>query len=265
MMARAPELFDPASGGRKLRGAVRAGDFDVAASLGRVKQALGHADFKSRAELDALERVIGGLVVMAIDPRWVYLQRGNGGNAAISYPGGHGAVLLGGGVRADFLHVVTQALAGGYARLHRIFGSTGDLEQDRRIAPPPVVSGGVVSVDRATLMKVHLITAIQGSDATLNVGDPDAVDRRFKQVRKLVEYALLEEKNPYFSDSPAFKDFSELVKGNLDKGNLEMSDLLLMMPSGEGSEEDLLEDYVYVLKHLHHIFQAIDARRKQLP
>jgi hypothetical protein len=264
MKEKAKELLDPGSDGRRLCDSVKAGKFDVSASLGRVKGALSNAEFKSRGDLDDLEKVIGGLVVMAIDPRWVYRQRVNGGTAAISYPGGHGGILLDGGVTADFLYMVTQALAGGYARLHRIFGTTGRVEQDRRIAPPPVVNGGVALVDRATLMKLHLIKSIQGSDATLNEGDPAAVDARFKVVRKLVEYAFRQDRNPYFSDSPAFRDFSELVKGNVDSGNLEVSDLLLLMPSGKGSEEELLGDYVFVLKHLHHIFQAIEARRKQL-
>ena len=80
-----------------------------------------------------------------------------------------------------------------------------------------------------------------------------------------MEYAFQQDRDPYFSDSPAFRDFSELVKGNVDSGNLEVSDLLLLMPSADGSEEELLEDYVFVLKHLHHIFQDIEARRKQLP
>lgn len=253
-------LFIQQSARWQLDPAVRRREFDVCPHLRRVRDGLSKFTGATRSALDDLERVLGGLVVMAIDPVWVLQQRALMKAGENHYPGRDDAVPIGSGSRANFLHLVASALADGHARVHKLFGDPPGVGDERCVPEPAMVSGAVLEEEQQTALKIHFIRYILGPDVAVDPTKPADVELRFKQVRDIVAYALTEDREPYWASGPAFRKLSGTIRQNL-----ELSDMLLIFPSGCESEDSILAQSMFVLKHLHQIFTTIKSRRASLP
>ena len=259
LMRNAQGLVVQTASGWQLDPSVRRREYDVCPHLKAVKEALPGLTGASRGDFDDLEQIIGGIVVMAIDPAWVLQQRDTMRSGVTVFPGVGDTVPVGAGVKANFLHVVASALADGYARLHKVFGDLPPAGDERCVPSPGMESGAVLEVDEHTMLKMHFIRYILGPDVSVDRTNPDDVERRFKQVRDIVSFALSEAREPYWGGGVAFRKLSGTIKDVL-----KLSDLLLIFPSGSDSEDEILAQSMFVLKHLHHIFSAIKARRAAL-
>jgi hypothetical protein len=260
LSANTQHLVGQAGGRWHLNASVRSRKFDVCPHLKGLRDALPRLSRASRSDLDDLEQVIGGIVVMAIDPAWVRAQRAAIGAGITEFPGRDETVPTGTGRRANFLHLIASALADGHARLHKVFGDPPGVGDEKRVPAPAVEYGGIQESERQNSLKLHFIRYILGPDVPVDPARPGDVDLLFKQVREIASYALREDRQPYWGGGAAFRTLSTTIKQNL-----ELTDFLLIFPTGSDSEDTVLAQSMFVLLHLHHIFTAIKARRTALP
>ncbi len=245
--------------GWQLDPSVRRREYDVCPHLKAMREALPRLMGASRSDFDDLEQIIGGIVVMAIDPAWVLQQRDAMKSGSTVFPGVGDTVPVGEGVNANFLHVVASALADGHARLHKVFGDLPPAGDERCVPSPAMESGAVLADESDSALKMHFIRYILGPDVSVDPSNPEDVERRFKQVRDIVSFALAEDRAPFWGGGAAFQKLSGTIRKNL-----QFSDFLLIFPTGSDSEDVILARSIFVLKHLHHIFAAIKARRAAL-
>jgi len=268
-------LVDSDTGRRKLHSDLTGPTFRVLRHLNAIRTSFDAMRFNRRADLDDLEFVIGGVVVMAIDRKWVFEQRAKLSSTAHQYPGRTATVKLGGDMLAvDFIHLVTQAIADGPARLQRMFSveardvnlnalpgvvrEVPDYTEGKTSVPDlPGEHGGISELETVKSIKKHFIRHI----LDVNTGNDDGIiDSYFEDVKARLMDAFINDRLPYFSSGVSFRQLSGLIKNKL-----ELRHLILIFPSGKEREEAVLQDSFQVLCAVCRIFQAIDARRKQLP
>jgi len=241
-------------GGRwKLCDPVKRRGFDALPHIERIKSRLSLFS-GPMSDMNDLELFVGGVVVLAIDPQWILGQRDLLRNGSVEYPALKEFVPLGDGQRAGFLNLVTSALADGHARLRQVFGEP--KLDGRRVDEPAAVGRGILVPDEHTELKKHFIRFVLGADIQIDDSDPHAVELLFIRVKDVLRYALKRERNPYFGTGPAYVRLTETIRQHL-----KMTDLILIQPSGKGSEDELLKDALFLLKDLHEIFETIQIRR----
>jgi hypothetical protein len=169
---------------------------------------------------------------------------------------------------------VTQAIADGPARLQRMFSveardvnpnalpgvvrEVPDYTEGKTSVPDsPGEHGGISELETVKSIKKHFIRHV----LDVNTGNDDRIiDSYFEDVKARLMDAFSIDRLPYFSSGVSFKELSDLIKNKL-----ELRHLILIFPSGKEREEAVLQDSFQVLCAVCRIFQAIDARRKQLP
>ncbi|MCC7376334.1 MAG: toll/interleukin-1 receptor domain-containing protein [Verrucomicrobiales bacterium] len=213
-----------------------------------------------RHEWDALELVLGGIFVLGIDPEWVWRNRRDLSGGALAHPKQADEIPLGRlyeGVKAQFLAVLGAALAGGCARLERMFGRL----DSKRVPDLPAVMPGVTSQDRAQEIKRHFIRFLLGPDSDSSVDElnGEALDTQFKRVEGVLRRARHTEHDPVIGAGPRLATLAKEVKENL-----ELSDLCLFVPSESGSEFDLMTDPMPALLSLFEIHKVIKAKRPNI-
>jgi len=251
-----PGLFRDADGGWRLVEEVRCRQFDACPHLKSIKEGLGGFTAATGTDLSDLEKIVGGVVVMTVDRQWILRQRSILRGGSVEYPALSSTMSLGEGQHANLLHIVSQALADGYARLHRLFG---EPEDDQRQVPDPAqVMRGITGEDVNIGLKRHFVRYILGPDNERECTDPKTLNFLFAEANEVLRYAAEEEHNPYSAEGPAFRKLAKAIKGEL-----RMHHLFLIYPSGVVGEEKILNDPIFVFKHTYAIFKAIEARRAQ--
>lgn len=230
------------------------GGCDFCRFLKQIRDGL-HEYSATSSDWNDLEAFTGGLAVLAVDPQWILAQRDLLLKGSIHYPALDDFVPIGGGQRANFLHLVLAALAGGRARLSKIFGEPA--LDERRLPDLPGVPRGTLETDRNSDIKLHFVRFILGPDVNIDSNDQKRIDLLFSRVKDILRFALIEERDPYFGTGESYRRLSDEVRGKL-----ELHDFLLIQPSGDGSEDEIVNDPIFFLKYLNDIFSKIEAQRQ---
>lgn len=207
-------------------------------------------------DLDQLELLCGGIMVLGVNPRWIWEQR-NLADPALRYPGFETTVNVG-GMQADFLHVVTAAMSDGWVRLRRVFmEEPRTREEIRTVPPPPPVLGAVLEDDQEVELMAHFVNNL--GDRKVDISKPEAVRLAFKQTRDNMSFESLKRHNPFHGTGSGFFEHAGRIRKFLTP-----QDFLIIAPSGGESEDELLPQSVWALRHLQAIHEQIKKRRSQL-
>jgi hypothetical protein len=208
------------------------------------------------SDLDYLETLCGGIMVLGVNPRWIWEQR-NLEEAALRYPGYQGTINVP-GTSADFLHIVTSAMADGCARLRRVFMEKPLTPQEKRDLPPPaLVLAATDAEDQEIELMAHFVDNL--SEVKVDRSKPQDVRLAFNQIRDDMSFESLARHNPYYGCGDGFFEHAERIRKFLKP-----QDFLIISPSGDKSENDLLPQSVWALRHLQDIYNHIKNRRRQL-
>jgi len=208
-------------------------------------------------EWDGLERVVGGVLVLGMNPRWVWQQRLTLNQGAVPFPRFAGRVDIGPGERAQFLAAIATALVGGCAQLERVFGPL-----DARRIPDLSASGPAVTLaDRQREMQRHFVRYVLGPSDEWDVDtlDGEQLDVLFHRVVGMFRVALAVDRDPYIATGPRMVQLATEIRQHL-----QVPDLLLFVPAGSGSESDLMRDPVVCLILLKRIYTHIKNNRPAL-
>ena len=258
-------LVESADGPCRLAPIVRQGDFDACPFLRPISERLD-AYVGDSADLTDLEHFVGGLAVLALNSRWVVEQRRILQKPApVEYPGRRANLDWDENQNAYFLHIVAAGLAGGVARLHRVFGPPPEVE----LPPPPVELRGLGEEDKAREVKRHLVKYLLDQDPG-NLPDPE-LDLLFQRVRDAVRFALENQSfidysqplgkdrkhDPKIAADPAYAQLAALIHGHL-----ELPDLHIIVPSGRDLEDGIYTNPFDVMKYLYRIHNALRTKRQ---
>lgn len=207
-------------------------------------------------DLDQLELICGGIMVMGVNPRWIWEQR-NLANPELLFPGFQQDVDLG-GKSADFLHVVTSAMADGCVRLRRVFKEEPrSKEENRDLPPPPQVLRSTIQDEQEIELMAHFVNNLR--QTKVDASKPEEVRLAFNQIRDNMSFESIQNHNPYYGCGAAFFEHAARIRKFLTA-----QDFLIISPSGKHSEDELLPKTVWALRFLQNIHEKIKARRGQL-
>ncbi len=255
-----PGLIVEQAGGFRLGEAVGTAGFDLCPILEKVRDRMDLLN-GSRTDLDDLEKVLGGLLVMAVDPHWVSLQEQAKTEDVVEFPARLDWLPLGDGNRANLLHIVAAALADGFARLPKLFGDPPGQADDRCLPAVPAEFGGISETDVGQSLKAHFARCILGPEAAPNPADVKDVDLAFEQARSRMRRERVRERRPYWAADSSYRPHTNAIR---DPERLGLVEFFLLFPTGRESEDKILPRSMDVLCELHHIFAAIKARRAAL-
>lgn len=211
----------------------------------------------SKQEWDALEKVVGGVLVLGMNPRWVWSRRREVGSGPVLFPRYAGRVDIGPNEGANFLTAIASALAGGCAKLERVFGPL-----DAKRIPDLSASGPAVTLaDRQRELQRHFVRYVLGPSDEWDVDtlDGEQLSVLFQRVLGMFRVALAVDRNPYIASGPRMVGLVAEIRKHLD-----VSDLLLFVPAASGSERDLMRDPVVCLILLKRIFTHIQQNRPSI-
>ena len=214
----------------------------------------------AKHEWQALEQVVGGIIVLGLSPKWVWLQRQRLPQTAIQFPKRADSVNLGEHGRAQFLTVLSAALADGVIRLERAFGPL----DARRIPDLNRVSPGITQPDRLTDIKRHFVHFVLGPREDLESLSNEELDTEFRRVKNLITIAHQPDRNPILGAGVEMSKLEHEIKNQL-----ELADFFLFIPKepepGEkGDEFDLMTDPVIALVTLKRIHDLIQKLRPEI-
>jgi hypothetical protein len=247
-------LLQEEAAGWKLAAVVQGRHFDVCPHLEKIARGIDSFNAPPR-DWRALGEVAGGLVVLAMDRAWVLHQKHLARMEAAGFPGDDEAVGLGGGRRANLLHLVTSALADGRARLEKVFGKP-PLDEFR-IPDVPELLRGIGTPDHIREVQLHFIRFVLGQDEPIDPANPEKLERQLDRTKKIIAAAFHDDHTAYFAAGNLDSRLTKLIREHL-----KLEDLLLIYPSGDDPEL-LLIDYVRVLRFLGKIFDAVQANAAQ--
>ncbi len=191
-----------------------------------------------------VEIIIGGLLVLGVDPDWVAAQRALAAAKVLQYFGDDFHKTEG-EVTVHFLELIIHALGDSACRFDDVFRSKE--ERDFRDIPAhPLVMKGVLAKDRGTEVKRCLIKHIKQRDPL-----PQDVEKLFSEVRESMADARNKFGKPYYSTDPGFSEHVELIKKDLA-----LVDLFLILPAG-GSESEMVQKAHLLVPRLHELFAEI--------
>lgn len=243
-------LIQEQAEGWKLAPAVRSRAFDVSPHLEKIAKRLD--SFNGQAGgWKALGEVAGGLVVLGINREWVLGQKELARLNSAKFPADDEAISLGGGRRANLLHLVTCALADGRARLDKVFGKPPLDEY--RLADGAHLERGIGEPDHERGLKLHIIRCVLGPDTPVDEANASQIEILFKRAKDVISAAFHDDHTPFVGTGDFYKNRTAFIRERL-----KIEDLLLIHPSGEDPEA-LLTDNVRVLRFLGKIFDAVQA------
>jgi TIR domain len=245
-------LLHKEASGWKLSASAKTAQFDVCRHLRNIADDLD--GFRGQqADWRGLAEIVGGLVVLAIDPDWVSQQRELARATSTDYPGDKDLIHLG-DRQANFLHLVASALADGRSRMEKVFGKP--VLDKHQIPDPDQVMRGIGEADEQKLMKLHFIRYVLGPNQPIKEADDKQIGILFKRTKAMMKDAFTEKHEAYIGSGENFKRLTKLIRDQL-----EVQDLLLIHPSGDDPEA-LLTDHVSVLLRMGEIFDAVQANTR---
>lgn len=206
------------------------------------------SELQSKSEVvGRLDKLIGCLLVLAIDPAWIRKQRLLYRAGAITYPG-EKFDKSEGDQSLNCLNLVICAVADRPCRLEELF-KLSDQSDERRIPGPPDLMCGVLEVDKVAEMKLGIIEFMRGIIFRVQKRKPSSlpeIEKLFDEVREQIADAFLSDR-PYHAIDPAFGPYISLLKNEML-----LSSLLVIYP-GEGSETDIIDKAHLLVTRLHRL------------
>ncbi|GEM_PF-1829496 len=245
-----PDLLTKKGNHWILSGKAHGSTFDLADSLEAIWKSLD--SFKGSVHgFRSLEKFIGGLTVLGIDPNWVMLHRTKLSRSSAQFPSREANVVFE-QKHADLLPLVSAALADGCIRLHHMFG---EELVGRQLPDLPAVPAGTVESDREAEVKKHLVKCTQSVQKAEKCDTDEALEEAFQDVRDLLRNACVRFHEPYYGSSESYGRFERLLKEDL-----KLSDLYLIFPEGSGRFEKIFENHLLVFQILYDIFTVIQKQ-----
>jgi hypothetical protein len=212
-----------------------------------------------RHEWDALEQIVGGVLVLGMNRKWVWEQRQIFANSAVEHPKYADSVAVETG-KAQFLAVIATALANGCARLDRVFGP---LDR-KRVLDINTALLGTTAASRSAEIKRHFIRYVLTPSDDLDVDsltdeDEALLTTSFDRVRQLLLLANRVDRDPFVAAGPRLTTLAKEVKQHL-----ELSDLYLFVPAASGDESQLMTNPVLALSLAQRIRAFIHRERPNI-
>lgn len=236
------------------------GDKDsLVASLADFEDVLQRGDSPaSRDERKDLMEVLGGLVLLTVDPDWVLRHRAAKLAEPIPIPGSDSVMALGedeagGKIEVSLLHLSTVALADNVARIKSLFCRES---LPRQLTSMPVVGESYGTVSRSDEIKRVLIQRVCHRDIpvpTESVGEKrDQFEEAFDQARRVIRIAATRERSPWWAADKKWVDAAAELEF------LGVTGLLLFSERSTSTEKFLI-NHVEKLLSLHRIWQFLDG------
>jgi hypothetical protein len=210
-----------------------------------------------RFQWDAWEQIIGGVLVLGLDARWVWYQRQIYQSQPVLHPPRAEVLTVEKGASAKFLPVLATAISGGITRIERVFGPLDEkCLPDLSRAMPDVTSEG-----HAAEMKRHFIRYVLKPSDEINVDalEGEALDTFFDRVRQVLRIADKIDRDPFFAAGANLTRLAKEVKQHM-----ELSDLCLFIPADSGDESDLMTDPVIALTLAKRLSDFIATQRPNI-
>lgn len=198
--------------------------------------------------------ILGGLLVLSVEPSWVAQCRQKYEQGGIPLPGTGETASLGSGRTFSWLQLSLAALADSRARLDRVFLTPAvDV---RRVAPMALVHESIGAQAEVDAVKAHLIRCVLGDQ---ELGNPDLSDvsqrRKFEQAYQdaleIMKVARLDERDPFYTCDASWVKASKTLRSDL-----QLSDLLLFS-SPETEPGKFLNSHIRVLSAFYRLFDLL--------
>lgn len=238
------DFFGGAPSHVQLNGAVGMQRMDLMSVVEPLVAALRGLPRAGTEFVKTVEIIIGGLLVLGVDPDWVAAQRALAAEKVLKYSGDDFHKTEGEDT-VHFLELVIHALGDSACRFDDVFRSK-EVRDFRDIPAHPLVMAGVLAKDRGTEVKRFFIKYIKQRDPL-----PQDVETLFSEVRESMADARNKFGKPYYSTDPGFREHVELIKRDLA-----LVDLFLILPVG-GSESEMVQKAHLLVPRLHELFAEI--------
>jgi len=198
--------------------------------------------------------ILGGLLVLSVEPLWAVQWRQKNKEGGIPLPGMGETDGLGAGRTFSWLQLSLAALADSRARLDRVFLTPAvDV---RRVAPMALVHESIGAQAEVDAVKAHLIRCVLGDQKG---GNPDRSDvsqrRKFEQAYQdaleVMKVARLDERDPFYTCDASWVKASKTLRSDL-----QLSDLLLFS-SPEAEPGKFLNSHIRVLSAFYRLFDLL--------
>lgn len=209
-------------------------------------------------------KICGQLLVLAMSPSWVVLQRKLAADSQAQVPGATMQIELGFDPEdmrsprtANFLHIVTVAIAGGGADLETLFS---DHKSDGRyVMPPPMKSPNIGQAAEIRALQSCMIRGVLGPTVEIPDGNTAKDDLKIRELmdraRAVAKHFLERYRKPFYSAGDTWKSWQEIF----NQTRPELPHMVLLAQS-EGSPAEAFPDYASTLLTLCDIHQVLRQR-----
>jgi hypothetical protein len=224
------------------------------AILLRVEQSLKAHRGLSSASKKCLLDILGGLLVLSVDPSWVVQCRQQFDEGGIPLPGREETASLGSGRKFSWLQLSLAALADSRARLDRVF--LNPEADGRRVAKLAIVNQNIGASSEFDAVKAHLIRCVLGDQKWENVGPTNASQRHefeqaYEDALEIMKVARTDERDPFYTSDQTWARASKTLRADL-----RITDLLLFSaPSVEPGK--FLNAHIRVLSAFYRLFDQL--------
>lgn len=202
-----------------------------------------------RQDRHSLALVMGGFAVLTVDPAWVLHQRHALIGSPVEVPAREQLLSIQDGKQVDFLHLIVRALVGGLGTLSSMFG----CNDHRRVRESFAESQRAVGeANLVPAVMRYVIRVTRPSTADLSKLSGKELEDEFQKSKSTLSYELKKKKRPYWI--PEAETVGRLHPYRKD---LALDDLLLVLPSGSGTEEALVKDVMALVSNLKDIFEHL--------
>ncbi len=218
----------------------------------------------SASQAKLVLKICGQLVVLAMSPSWVVLQRRLAAESLAQVPGAGVQIELGPDPEnmlstrtANFLHIVTVAIAGGGADLQTLFSDHAN--DGRYVMPPPMKSTDIGDAAEIRALQRCLIRGVLGPKVEIPEGGTQEDLARLRdlldQARAVAKHFLERFRKPFYSVGDSWKNWQE----TFNRTRPELPQMVLLAQA-DGSPAEAFPEYAATLLILCDIHQLLKQR-----
>ncbi len=246
----APDLFEYKSPDYYLNAVVVGRQsIDLVSVVDSVTTAL-KSEHANRGFGRALEEIMGGIIVLGVNPEWVVAQRILAKSDRVHYSGDD-IFKTEGSDTVYFLELVVRALGDSCSRLQDVFRPPDDSDF-HQIPTVSKVFQGVLHQDNLTTLKRLFIKHIKQREPLAK-----DVDRLFEEIKQSMADEKRRGKKQYYATDSEFQKYASEIKQDL-----QLEDLLLIFPSG-GTEADMVPLAHLLVPRLCELFTEIKSLKEE--
>lgn len=198
-------LFTKTSQGLELAKHVGSTRIDLLKLIDALAEVISYETDKTVA--DGVEKLLGGLLVLAVDPEWITATKLKTENGTLEYPG-QKFVQNEGDLAINLLNVVLRALVDRPCEFRDLFKSP-DSPDEMRFPGKDVLGRGVLAADEQHGIEVRFIVHMQGR---LPKNQREHEELRSYAAQQ-IERAPKTKGRPYYTTDPAYQEHIVDLKG----------------------------------------------------